>query len=52
VDLWSRIPEFHYAAPSTVWVLGQQRLAIAVLLTWAALATMGARWAVRRASVA
>lgn len=35
-ELWARIPEFHYEAPSLATVLGSQRWSIAILLVWLA----------------
>jgi ABC-2 type transport system permease protein len=50
-ELWTRIPEFTYVAPSTAWVLRRQLPAIALLVTWAAATALLAGWAVRRQAV-
>jgi ABC-2 type transport system permease protein len=50
-DLWTRVPDFDYAAPSTSWVLRRQIPAILMLLGWGLLAACLAALAARRAAV-
>lgn len=47
-ELWSRVPDFTYEAPSTGWVLGRQATALAVLAGWALLAAGAAVLGARR----
>jgi ABC-2 type transport system permease protein len=46
-DLWSRVPDFTYEAPSVGWVLERQATALTVLAGWlllaGGLAVLGAR---------
>jgi ABC-2 type transport system permease protein len=50
-DLWERVPDFEYFAPSTSWVLSRQVPALVALLAWSVLAWLLATAAVRRAAV-
>jgi ABC-2 type transport system permease protein len=33
-DLWERVPDFNYEAPSTWWVLANQRWSLVILAAW------------------
>jgi ABC-2 type transport system permease protein len=37
-DLWERVPNFEYRAPTAAWVLGQQSMTLGILALW----TLGA----------
>lgn len=47
-ELWERIPEFSYEAPSTQWVLARQWPALLLLALWAAAAMLFTRVAILR----
>jgi ABC-2 type transport system permease protein len=48
-ELWTKVPDFDYLAPSTSWVLGNVRWSIVILAGWLALAMVAM---VRSASTA
>jgi ABC-2 type transport system permease protein len=39
-DLWERVPEFTYTAPSLGWALGQSRTAVLIVTAWLAAALL------------
>lgn len=47
-ELWNRVPDFTYDAPSIGWVLGRQSTALAILAGWGLLAAGLALLAARR----
>jgi ABC-2 type transport system permease protein len=44
-EVWRKVPDFEYTAPSTGWVLGHQTISLALLALWFVAATAAALWA-------